>query len=98
MTETTHNQSDDAGSDGSDKDDLAYADAMAELEEILSQLEGTDVDVDILAEQVQRATQLIGHCRARIEQARLEVEDAVGTLEGVMTSADDGPENPPEGE
>ncbi len=67
--------------------DLAYADAMAELEDILSQLEGTDVDVDILADRVQRATQLIGHCRGRIERARLEVEDAVGTLESASPAA-----------
>jgi len=35
-------------------DSLGYADAVTELEEILSELEADDVDVDRLAEQVRR--------------------------------------------
>ena len=35
-----------------------YAEALSELEGILSNLERADVDVDVLAAQVQRATQL----------------------------------------
>ena len=37
-----------------------YAEALAELEEILAALERSDVDVDVLAEKVQRAAALIG--------------------------------------
>ncbi len=57
-----------------------YAAALAELEEILSQLERTDVDVDVLAAQVQRAAQLITFCRDRIGNARLQIEQVVATL------------------
>ncbi len=57
-----------------------YAAALAELEEILGQLERTDVDVDVLAAQVQRAAQLITFCRDRIGNARLQIEHVVATL------------------
>jgi exodeoxyribonuclease VII small subunit len=57
-----------------------YAAALAELEEILGQLERTDVDVDVLAGQVQRAAQLITFCRDRIGNARLQIEQVVATL------------------
>jgi exodeoxyribonuclease VII small subunit len=57
-----------------------YAPALAELETILGQLERTDVDVDVLAAQVQRAAALIGFCRDRIGNARLQIEQAVADL------------------
>ena len=57
-----------------------YAEALQELEAILTQLERTDVDVDVLAAQVQRAASLIGFCRDRIGNARLQIEQAVAGL------------------
>jgi exodeoxyribonuclease VII small subunit len=57
-----------------------YAAALAELETILGQLERTDVDVDVLAAQVQRAAELIGFCRDRIGNARLQIEQVVAEL------------------
>jgi exodeoxyribonuclease VII small subunit len=41
-----------------DPDELGYAQALAELEEILDALEDDTVDVDRLATQVQRAAEL----------------------------------------
>ena len=38
---------------------IGYGEAVAELEQILKQLERPDVDVDVLARQVQRAAELI---------------------------------------
>lgn len=57
-----------------------YAEALAELETILAELERTDVDVDVLAERVKRAVELIGFCRARIGNARLQIEQVVADL------------------
>lgn len=57
-----------------------YGDAVAELEQILREIEDTDVDVDVLAERVQRAAQLIEWCRGRILAARTAVEDATADL------------------
>ncbi|MBU6315196.1 MAG: exodeoxyribonuclease VII small subunit [Acidobacteria bacterium] len=57
-----------------------YAEALAELEDILADLESADVDVDVLATKVQRATQLIAFCRERIGSAKLQIETAVAGL------------------
>ena len=58
-----------------------YAAAMAELEEILEELEGEDPDVDVLASRVERAATLIEICRRRITRAGIQVERVVAALE-----------------
>jgi exodeoxyribonuclease VII small subunit len=59
-----------------------YADAMAELETIVAELEGAAVDVDHLSARVQRAAELISVLRGRIGAARLEVSRVVVELDG----------------
>ncbi len=68
----------DAGSTG----EPGYADALAELEAILVELDDDRLDVDALAEKVQRASHLVTLCRERIAGARLAVEDVVTDLDG----------------
>ncbi|MBM3827620.1 MAG: exodeoxyribonuclease VII small subunit [Actinobacteria bacterium] len=63
-------------------EEIGYAEALAELEGILSELEQADVDVDVLAARVQRASELIRLCRDRIGNARTRIEDVVGGLDG----------------
>ena len=58
-----------------------YAEAMAELEEILGELEGDHLDVDVLAERVRRASDLIKTCRERISRAQADVDHIVADLE-----------------
>jgi exodeoxyribonuclease VII small subunit len=68
--------------DSNDTDpSVGYGAAVAELEQILEQLERPDVDIDVLAKQVQRAAELIRLCRNRIASARIEVETVVADLE-----------------
>ena len=57
-----------------------YAEALAELDEILAALERSDVDVDVLAAKVQRAAVLVAFCRERIANARLQIEQVVAQL------------------
>jgi exodeoxyribonuclease VII small subunit len=64
-----------------DREEPGYADAMAELETILAELEGDHVDVDRLADRVARAAALIELCRTRIETARVDVTRIVASLE-----------------
>lgn len=59
---------------------LTYAEAVAELDEILDRLEHDEPDVDRVAADVARASALIAHCRERISSARLRVDEVVGTL------------------
>jgi exodeoxyribonuclease VII small subunit len=61
--------------------ELGYAEAMAELEAILHQLERGDVDLDQLAAQVSRAAALVRLCRGRLDQARTEVTRIVADLD-----------------
>ena len=73
-----------------DKDDaLGYADAMAELEEILEELEGDDLDVDVLADRVRRASELIKTCRERIARAQGDVDRIVTDLEALEDDEDE---------
>ena len=65
-----------------------YAEAMAELEDILEELEGDDLDVDVLAERVRRASALIEICRDRISNARADVDAIVVSLESLEVAED----------
>jgi len=62
-------------------DPIGYADAMAELGEILDELERDDLDVDVLAQRVNRASELIKLCRTRIARAQADVDKIVTDLE-----------------
>ncbi len=64
------------------KDEIGYAEALKELETILAELERTDVDVDVLASRVERASELIRLCRDRIGNAKLQIDNVVNGLEG----------------
>lgn len=74
-----------------DLDDLGYAEAVEELEAILAELDGDEVDVDVLAERVRRAADLVQLCRRRLDAARVEVTRIVADLEAVapLDGADD---------
>jgi exodeoxyribonuclease VII small subunit len=58
-----------------------YAEAIGELESILDELESNDVDVDVLAEHVKRASELIELCRDRIGNAKLRIEEVVAQID-----------------
>jgi exodeoxyribonuclease VII small subunit len=49
--------------------ELSYADAMAELQQILADLQAEQVDIDQLATRIARANELIEICRARLRAA-----------------------------
>ncbi len=58
--------------------EIGYAEALSELDTILRELEGDDVDVDRLVDRVERAQFLIGLCRDRLGQAQMRVRDILG--------------------
>lgn len=65
-----------------------YGAAIEELESILAELEGRDVDVDVLADRVARGAELVRVCRQHLRAARVEV-DAV--IEELLDETADGP-------
>ena len=73
-----------------DTDALGYAEAMAELEVILDELERDDLDVDVLADRVKRASELIALCRTRISRAQSDVDQIVVDLESFALASGTG--------
>ena len=65
-----------------------YAAALSELDSILRELEGTDVDVDHLAERVARAAELIQLCRTKISAAQLRIEAVTADLDAAVGAAE----------
>ena len=55
------------------KKELTYTEAMAEIEKILARLRSEEMDVDGLAAEVKRATELIASCTARLRKAEEKV-------------------------
>lgn len=66
----------------SDELGVSYADALDELEEILTNLESAAVDVDVLADRVARGAELVRFCRDRLRSVRVEVDRVVDDLLG----------------
>jgi exodeoxyribonuclease VII small subunit len=64
----------------------SYAEALDELEELLDDLEGADVDVDRLAERVARGVELIRFCRARLDVVTDDVDGVVAELVAIDAS------------
>jgi exodeoxyribonuclease VII small subunit len=62
-------------------DEVGYAEALAELESILEEIEDDAVDVDVLAARVKRAAELLRVCRSRITAAKVEVTQIVAELD-----------------
>lgn len=54
-----------------------YAEAMAEVESILGELDSNSVDVDVLSERVERASFLINWCSERVSAAQMTVDALV---------------------
>jgi exodeoxyribonuclease VII small subunit len=69
--------------------ELGYAAALDELEQILDRLEHADPDVDRIAVDVARAAELVARCRERIEAARVQVVDVVGSLSEAPSDDED---------
>jgi exodeoxyribonuclease VII small subunit len=68
---------------------IGYAAAMAELDQILIELDAPDLDIDELADRVARAAQLVHICRTRIEHARMRVTEIVADLDQPNERRDD---------
>lgn len=71
-----------------DPAEIGYADAMAELDTILAELDDDNIDIDVLSERVERAAELIAVCRSRIGSAQERVAQIVETLESPAANED----------
>jgi exodeoxyribonuclease VII small subunit len=60
---------------------ITYGKAIAEIEEILKNLENQQLDVDDLATKLKRVNELVKVCRKKLYAAEKEVEKILGELE-----------------
>ena len=59
----------------------SYADGLAELEGILDYLRGDQVDLEAMAEKVERAGQLIRFCRQRLDNVSVQVDQVLESIQ-----------------
>lgn len=58
-----------------------YKAALQELDGLLNELEKDDVDIDSLAEKVERAATLLKFCRGRLSATESKVKEIVASLD-----------------
>lgn len=63
-----------------------YSDAFAELQSIVSEIEGGQISVDELSEKVRRATTLIRICRMKLSSTEEDVNKILGDIETSLES------------
>lgn len=64
---------------------LSYAEAMAELDEILGELDDADIDVDTLGSRFERAIALLEHLDERLTRTRVRVDELAPRLASLGT-------------
>jgi len=69
---------------------------LTELEQIISEIESEDIDVDILAGKVRRAALLVKLCKTRLRSAEEDVKKVLAEIEadtdeGSMITEEDEP-------
>ena len=72
-----------------DPEEIGYAQAVAEIDEILAELGEDGIDIDVLSAKVARAAALIAVCRERIGAAQ---EQVAAIVEGIDVGNDEASE------
>ena len=60
---------------------LSYSEAIAEIDEILEQIETGELDVDELAARVKQATELLKLCKSKLFNTTKEIEKVLKEME-----------------
>ena len=60
--------------------EISYSLALEELQEILTELESDQVDIDELAKKVERANDLLQQCQKRLTSTQMQVEKIIDVL------------------
>lgn len=63
------------------KKSLSYREAVKEIEEILSQIENEELEVDELTEKVKRATTLLKWCREKLRSTEVEIDSILKDIQ-----------------
>jgi exodeoxyribonuclease VII small subunit len=65
--------------------ELTYEAAYAELKNIAEEIENESVSVDVLAEKVKRAAELIAFCQSKLRSTEQEVNKIIKQMESKNT-------------
>ena len=60
---------------------LSYEEAYRELAEIADEIQNESVSVDVLAQKVKRASELITYCQGRLRSTETEVNKIIAQME-----------------
>ncbi|HHT09754.1 MAG TPA: exodeoxyribonuclease VII small subunit [Atribacter sp.] len=63
------------------KNQLSYKQALEELEKIVDEIENGEIDVDLLAEKVKRATFLSQICKSKLKKTQEELDKLLSEIE-----------------
>jgi len=63
------------------KKKITYSEAIAEIEEILQQMEDEELEVDELSGKVQRVSELVRFCRSKLKNTEEEVEKVLKEMD-----------------
>jgi len=69
--------------------ELTYSQALKELEKIVKEIESEEVDVDILAEKIKRASQILTFCKGKLRTAEDEVKKVLTEMGAETGTADE---------
>ncbi len=58
-----------------------YSNSIKEIEEILFSIENDSLDVDLLADKVKRASELIKVCKAKLQKTDVEVQKILDDID-----------------
>lgn len=62
--------------------DLTYDKAYQELKTISQQIENESITVDVLAQKVKRAAELIDFCQKKLKETETELDKIIKQMEG----------------
>ena len=63
------------------KKEKTYTEALQELQGILDKLESGDMDVDVLSEEIKKASSLLKLCKDKLYKTDLEIKKVLDNLD-----------------
>ncbi len=63
------------------KKEISYTKSIKELEEILERIENNDLDVDVLTQEIKKASELIKSCKEKLYKTDEEIKKILDKIE-----------------
>jgi len=63
------------------KKDKTYGEAMRELEEIMNHIESDELEIDVLMQEVKKASSLIRECKEKLYKTNSEIQKILDEID-----------------